>query len=190
VIELNTNKVRLSLPPQSDSIVDGEGLRTVIWFQGCPHNCLGCHNKDTQNFKGGKVVPIEEMISLLANLDFQDGLTFSGGEPFAQPEALAVLAREAKRLNLNVWSYTGYTYEELIVLSKQNAYILEALKNIDVLVDGRFKLEEKSLNVKFRGSKNQRIINVPKSLKQGRAVLVQKYRKEKEITVAYQEQFV
>jgi len=190
VTELSTKKIRLALPPQSDSIVDGEGLRTVIWFQGCPHSCPGCHNKATQSFDGGTKTLVSEMIKLLGNLTFQDGVTFSGGEPFAQPEGLAILAKEAKNLKLNVWTYSGYSFEELMKMAKTNPWISKALQNIDVLVDGRFRIEEKSLSCKFKGSKNQRIINVPKSLKQGKVVLVQKYRKEKETIISYQEQFV
>ena len=187
--ELNIKTVRLAGNFQSDSIVDGEGLRSVIWFQGCPHKCLGCHNPDSQDFNGGQIVEIEEVIKTIQNLTFQDGITFSGGEPFAQPEALALLAREAKRLEFNTWAYTGYTFEQLLILAQTRPAIIEALKNIDVLVDGKFDLQEKSLNLKFRGSKNQRIINAPKSLKQGKVALIQKYRKTKEFKV-YQEKYV
>ena len=187
--ELSIKTVRLAGNFQSDSIVDGDGLRSVIWFQGCPHKCLGCHNPDSQKFDGGKLVLIEEVIKSLQNLTFQDGITFSGGEPFAQPEALAIIAKEAKRLEFNTWAYTGYTFEQLLTLSENQPAVLEALKAIDILVDGKFDIGQKSLNLKFRGSKNQRIINVKNSLKQGRVVQIQKYRKTKEF-VSYQEKFV
>jgi anaerobic ribonucleoside-triphosphate reductase activating protein len=111
----------------------------------------------------------------LLTLKEQDGITLSGGDPFFQPEASAEIARFSKNHNLNVWAYTGYTFEELQEKSKQDESLKKLMQNIDVLVDGRFVLEQKSLNVQFRGSKNQRIIDMPKSLKEGKAVEIEKY---------------
>lgn len=160
---------------QKDSIVDGEGIRSVIWTQGCKHHCPGCHNPITHSFEDGFLVDVEDIKKEIKKLEAQDGITFSGGDPMEQPEACAEIAKYCHKLNLNVWCYTGYTYEELEEKIKTNPSILEFLKNIDVLVDGRFILKEKSYDVIFRGSKNQRLIDVPKSLKQKKIVLVEKY---------------
>ena len=173
-------KIRLASPLQSDSVVDGEGIRTVIWTQGCSHNCKGCHNPETHDFNGGVLMDIEEIKNEISNLEFQDGITLSGGDPFMQPEACLEIAKFAKSLGLNVWSYTGFTFDQLKILSKSKPVIMELLQNVDVLIDGKFILEEKSFNVKYRGSKNQRIIDVKESLLQGNAVLVKKY-EEKEV---------
>lgn len=155
----------------TDSIVDGEGLRAVIWTQGCSHNCKGCHNPETHDFCKGVVVPIEEVKEKIKELTLQDGITLSGGDPFFQAEAVTEIAKYAKELKLNVWAYTGFTFEELI----KNEKTRELLNYIDVLVDGKFILEQRSLSLKFRGSSNQRIINVPKSLKDGKVRQILKY---------------
>lgn len=182
-IELNTpemtNYVLLSAPTQRDSIVDGEGLRTVIWFQGCPHHCPGCHNPSSHDFEGGFKKEISEVITEIENLLIQDGITFSGGEPMAQPEALMLIAKSAKGKGLNIWCFTGYTFEQLLEMSRSNPIYLEALNHIDVLVDGKFELSQKSMNLKFKGSANQRTIDVKKTLKKGSVVLVPKYQKIK-----------
>ena len=159
-------KVRLAAELQSDSIVDGEGLRTVIWLQGCTHNCPGCHNPETHDLNGGFEVEIEEIYEKLDNLKFQKGITLSGGDPFMQPEAATEIAKYAKKIGLNIWCYTGFTYEAIV----KNAKLKDLLENIDVLIDGPFILSEKSLSCKFRGSKNQRIIDVKKSLEENRVV--------------------
>jgi anaerobic ribonucleoside-triphosphate reductase activating protein len=172
-------RIRLAEDLQFDSIVDGEGLRTVIWTQGCIHNCPGCHNPKTHSFKGGFLVKVSEIKNQIDNLKIQDGLTFSGGEPFCQVDACLEIATYCQKKGLNVWCYTGFTFEELMEMSKENSNILKFLENIDVLVDGRFILEEKSLNLKFRGSRNQRIIDVKKSLKRKKSVLIPKYIEEK-----------
>lgn len=168
-------EIRLAADLQSDSIVDGEGIRTVIWTQGCPHNCFGCHNACTHDFNGGGLIDIEYIKEEISNLKAQDGLTFSGGDPMCQPEACNEIAKFAKELDMNIWCYTGYTYEQLIVMSKSNKHIMEFLKNIDVLVDGKFVLELKSNDAIFRGSTNQRIIDVQKSLEEQRVCLIEKY---------------
>lgn len=168
-------KINLAADIQPDSIVDGEGIRTVIWTQGCPHNCNGCHNKSTHDFNDGALIDIEYIKEEIALLEGQNGITFSGGDPMCQPVACLEIAKYAKTLNLNIWCYTGYTFEQLMVLSKSKPSILEFLKYIDVLVDGKFILEEKSLDTIFRGSRNQRIIDVQKSLKENKVCLVKKY---------------
>lgn len=168
-------KIRLAAYLQSDSIVDGEGIRTVIWTQGCPHHCLGCHNPETWSFDDGEWIELEEIYDIIDSLEGQDGITFSGGDPFMQPKACSEIAKYARKKGLNIWSYTGYYFEELMELSKKNKDILDFLKELDVLVDGRFILSKKSYSCIFRGSTNQRIIDVKESLKQNKVVLVEKY---------------
>ena len=155
----------------TDSIVDGEGLRAVLWTQGCSHNCKGCHNPETHDFNKGVLVEVDEVKQLIKDLTLQDGITFSGGDPFFQPEPCIEIAKFAKEEGLNVWAYTGFLFEDLI----KNEKMREFLNYIDVLVDGKFELDNKSLNLKFRGSTNQRIINVPRSLKMGKVSQIKKY---------------
>ncbi len=166
-------KVRLAQSLQSDSIVDGEGIRTVIWTQGCAHNCPGCHNPQTHSFTSGVLVDVEKVKKQIKDLKLQDGITFSGGDPMFQVDACLEIARFCQSIGLNVWMYTGFTFEQLIAKHQEN--IIELLKYIDVLIDGRFILEQKSLNLPFRGSKNQRIIDVQKSLEYGKVITVEKY---------------
>ncbi len=172
-------KIRLATYLEPDSIVDGEGIRTVVWTQGCSHNCEGCHNPSTHDFKGGFEVDTDEIINDLNKIEFQRGITFSGGDPMFQAEACNAIAVAAKAKGLNVWCYTGFTFEELL----NNLKTLEFLKNIDVLVDGKFILKQRSLNLDFRGSKNQRIIDVPKSLKENKVILAKKYMQEKNVNI-------
>ena len=175
--------IRLATPKiQSDSIVDGEGIRSVIWTQGCSHNCKGCHNPSTHSFTDGYVLSIDEIKEQIDGLKGQQGITFSGGDPMMQPEACLELAKYSKSVGYNVWCYTGYSFEELLKLGKKKKAILEFLKYIDVLVDGRFILEEKSFDVVFRGSKNQRLIDVKKSLESNSVVLIDKYDNKKSNT--------
>ena len=164
-------KIRLAADLQTDSIVDGNGIRTVIWTQGCPHNCLGCHNPSTHSFSDGELVDVSDVLDRLDDLVFQDGITFSGGDPMCQPDACLEIAKYAKKLGLNIWCYTGYTFEQLLIMSKAKKSILEFLSNIDVLVDGKFMMEYKSLDCQYRGSTNQRLIDVKKSLESGNVVL-------------------
>lgn len=162
-------KVRLASDLQSDSIVDGDGIRTVIWFQGCKHHCRECQNPETWNFDGGMEVDIEDIKNEMKKLKYQTGVTLSGGDPFFQADAAAEIAKFAHSIGLNVWCYTGFTYEEIIDANDEK---MELLKNTDVLVDGRFEIDKKSLACKFRGSTNQRIIDVKKSLEEGRAITI------------------
>lgn len=161
-------KVRLAANIQPDSIVDGEGIRTVIWFQGCLHHCKECHNPETWKFDGGIEFDVEEIKAEIKNLKYQNGVTLSGGDPFFQPIAALEIAKYAHSLGLNVWCYTGFTFEELL---EEDIAKKEFLKNIDVLIDGRFEIAKKSLACKFRGSTNQRIIDVTKSLENNKVVL-------------------
>lgn len=161
---------------QQDSIVDGEGIRSVIWFQGCSHNCPGCHNPETHDFNAGEIVSLEEMKEQIDELEFQAGVTFSGGDPMMQVEALTELASYVHEKGMNVWVYTGFTFEELMTLAEKNDNYRKALEEIDVLVDGRFVLELRSFDAQFRGSSNQRILDVKKSLEKGQAVKIAKYK--------------
>lgn len=167
-------KIRLAADLQTDSIVDGPGIRTVIWTQGCPHQCPGCHNPMTHSFEDGCLVDVDLVKEEISSLSHQTGVTFSGGDPMCQPEACLALAKHCKQLNLDVWFYTGYTYEQIVQLAKQRTCILELLTYIDVLVDGKFILDEKSLNLEFKGSRNQRVIDVPRTLETGIVTLYER----------------
>ena len=169
-------KIRLAASLQPDSIVDGEGIRTVIWTQGCSHHCKGCHNPETWSFDSGYLVDVDSVIEEIDSLTGQDGITLSGGDPFYQVDACTLIAKHCKNKKLNVWCYTGFVYEDLIKDTK----MLELLKYIDVLVDGPFVLNKRSLDLYFKGSSNQRIIDVPNSLKENKIVLVSKYNSLKE----------
>lgn len=155
----------------NDSIVDGHGLRFTVFTQGCPHHCPGCHNPDTHDPQGGREASQEELLAAMEKNPLIEGLTLSGGEPFQQAEACAALAAAARQRGWNVWTYTGYRYETL--LAAGNPGWEELLRQTDVLVDGPFLQEEKSYELHFRGSRNQRLIDVPASLAQGKVVLWQ-----------------
>ncbi|MBQ8892270.1 MAG: anaerobic ribonucleoside-triphosphate reductase activating protein [Bacilli bacterium] len=170
--------IRLAADLQLDSIVDGPGLRAVLWTQGCSHHCKGCQNPQTWDFEGGGLVPIDMVKDALDELEYHTGLTLSGGDPMFQPEACLEIAKYARSKGLNIWVYTGFTFEELLKMSKQKPVYLEFLENIDVLVDGRFILEERDLSMLFRGSRNQRLIDVQKTLESGNIVLFNEIEKE------------
>lgn len=145
----------------NDSIVDGKGMRLTVFTQGCPHNCKGCHNPQTHDFNGGKIVDTDSIIKIAIENPLLDGITLSGGEPFMQPEACLDIAIKSKKHGLNIWTYTGFTFEE-IINSNDNKKI-ELLKNTDILVDGKFIEEQRSLDILFCGSRNQRIIDIKKT---------------------------
>lgn len=151
----------------NDSIVDGKGLRLAIYVQGCSHHCKGCHNPQTHDPNGGKTMDTEEIWKVVKKNPLLDGLTFSGGEPMEQPLPLVDLAQKAKNSGMSIWCYTGYTWEELIAAMDPRR---ELLSLVDVLVDGPFLLEQRTLSLPFRGSRNQRIIDVTKSLSSGEIV--------------------
>lgn len=167
------NKIRLASELDFDSIVDGPGLRIVVWTQGCPHHCEGCHNPQTHDYSGGKEFSVDAIIEQINNSKLQSGLTLSGGEPFMQPTPLIAIVKAAKAKGLNVWSYSGFTFEQLQSNPKQAAL----LEWIDVLVDGKFELDKKDYRLWYKGSSNQRIIDVQKSLAQNKIVLSE-YEKE------------
>lgn len=151
-------QIRLSGPIERDSIVNGDGLRAVLWTQGCPNHCFGCQNPETWDFNGGFLVDIEEVKDQLRAMKGQTGITFCGGEPFVQPEACKEIADFCrKELGWNVWSFSGFTYEEI---KDYGGAAWEFLKSLDALIDGRFILAERDLSLKFRGSRNQRILHL------------------------------
>ena len=147
----------------NDSIVDGPGLRLAIFAQGCPHHCPGCHNPESHDFAGGSDMDTEKIIARMDANPLLDGITLTGGEPFEQPEACRIPADAAHARGLNVWAYSGYTFEQLCAVPEKRR-LLEAC---DVLVDGPFLLAERSLDLRFRGSKNQRVLKVAELLAGG-----------------------
>lgn len=153
----------------SDSIVDGPGLRLTIFTQGCPHRCPGCHNPDTHDPAGGREVSLAELEAAMDKNPLLRGLTLSGGDPFLQAADCAGLAGAAHRRGLDVWTYTGYTYEDLLASGRADFDAL--LAETDVLVDGPFLLARKSYSALFRGSDNQRLIDLKKTRETGRVVL-------------------
>lgn len=167
----NPEYIRLAADLQVDSIVDGPGLRAVLWTQGCGHHCEGCQNPQTWDFDGGGLVPISMVKEAIDELVYQTGLTISGGDPMFQPNACYEIAKYAKEKGLNIWVYTGFTFEEIMNMAKTKPIYLKLLEVIDVLVDGRFVLKERDLSILFRGSRNQRLIDVPKTLKSDKIIL-------------------
>lgn len=154
-----------------ESIVDGPGLRMTVFTQGCRHNCPGCHNPQTHDFEGGRTVDTDSILEQFRRNPLLDGITLSGGEPFEQAEACGELARRVHAMKRNVMTYSGYTFEELLAGMEDWPGWKTLLNETDILVDGRFVLARKSMLLKFRGSDNQRIIDVKKSLKTGCVVL-------------------
>lgn len=156
----------------NDSIVDGHGIRFTIFTQGCPHKCKGCHNPQTHDFNGGKIIDTSVLLEKIRSNPLLDGVTFSGGEPFCQAEVLAKLGKDIHSLGLDVITYTGYTFEELYQNRCKNNWD-KLLEVTDYLIDGKFVLELKSWNTKFRGSSNQRYIDCQASLKSGMAIEIE-----------------
>lgn len=167
-------QIRLAGELTTDSIVDGEGIRTVVWTQGCIHNCPGCHNPETHAFNKGFLVDVEELCNQIKNIEFQDGITLSGGDPLCQIDACLEIAKFCQSIGLNVWCYTGYKMETLLKRSEKEPKLKELLEHIDVLVDSPFILELKSYDVPFRGSSNQRLIDSKKSIHNNDIILYKK----------------
>ena len=155
----------------TDSIVDGPGFRTAIFVQGCPYHCEGCHNPDSQPFEGGTVWTLDDVEKKFSNNPLLSGITLSGGEPAEQAAPCAELARRAHQKGLNVWTYTGSTLEKLTERAKDDPALRQLLDETDVLVDGPFILAQRSLELDFCGSKNQRLIDMNESRRQGKIVL-------------------
>ena len=153
-----------------ESIVDGPGIRYVVFTQGCPHKCEGCHNPQTHDYNGGKLVKTDLIAKDINSNPILKGITLSGGEPFEQAkQAVDLLSKINPKLT--VMAYTGYTYEYLVKNANEENGYLELLAKIDILIDGRFVLKLKDLNLDFRGSSNQRAIECKKSLKENKIIL-------------------
>lgn len=150
-----------------ESIVDGPGLRYVLFTQGCPHRCPGCHNPETHDFSAGREVSLAWVLTDVRKNPITRGVTFSGGEPFCQSAALLALAKELRACGYNLTAFSGYTYEQILAEPEKRTL----LEELDILVDGPFREAEKSMTLRFRGSRNQRIIDVPASLARGAVVL-------------------
>lgn len=155
----------------NDSIVDGPGFRFTIFTQGCPHHCKGCHNPHTHAFDGGEVVTTESILEKIFKNPLLDGVTFSGGDPFCQAKPLVEIAKAVKEKGLDVITYTGYTFEEILEKADDKNMWRQLLELTDFLIDGKFEIEKRSLALHFRGSSNQRIIDVKKTLATGKIVI-------------------
>lgn len=155
-----------------ESVVDGPGIRTVIFAQGCPHRCPGCHNPETHDPHGGKEYTIAQVVSSIMPNRLVRGITFSGGEPFQQAEGFAHLGKILKEKGLDIVTYTGYTFEEILAKSQVNHDVLKLLQVSDLLVEGPYVEALRDLSLAYRGSRNQRIVNVQSSLQVGRVIQI------------------
>lgn len=148
-----------------DSIVDGPGLRYVVFTQGCPHNCYGCHNPETHDFFGGYEISVEDILTDLMGNPLLQGITISGGEPFVQWKPLVNLAYDARLMGLTVWLWTGYIFEDL------KSDWMPLVEQLDVIVDGPYMEDKRTLSLPWIGSSNQRVIDVQKTLCSQKVVL-------------------
>jgi anaerobic ribonucleoside-triphosphate reductase activating protein len=151
-----------------ESLVNGPGIRRVFFSQGCRHNCEGCFNPDTHDFSGGEERDMDELIDDVLKNPMIKGVTFSGGDPLERAEEFAYMAKKFKEKNLNIWSYTGYTFEYIINNLDKISGWRDLINNIDVLVDGKFEKDMMEDGLRFRGSINQRIIDVKKTLQENK----------------------
>lgn len=158
-----------------ESIVDGPGIRFVVFSQGCPHHCQGCHNKATHDFAGGYDCSIDKILEAIDVNPLLDGVTFSGGEPACQPKGFLALAKALKRRNLNIMMYSGYTFEELKNMAERDDALEALLEYVDILVDGRYESAFRDLTLSFRGSKNQRVIDMREAWKTGEPALAENF---------------
>lgn len=147
-----------------ESIVDGPGLRYAVFTQGCTHNCKGCHNPQTHDLNGGYEVDIKQILKEIDDNPLLDGLTLTGGEPLLQAKKLLPLVKQVKKRGLSVVIYSGYTFEEIM----QDDEMKELVLLCDILIDGRYEQDKRSLKLAHRGSANQRIINIPKTKQAGK----------------------
>ena len=158
VADVPDGYIRVSAPLERDNIVNGDGLRAVLWTQSCPIHCMGCQNPETWDYEGGTLVKIDDIKKELTKFKGQDGLTFCGGEPFVQAKACKEIADYVrKELGWNVWSFTGFTRE---IIKEYGGEPWEFLKSLDALIDGPFVLAERDLSLRYRGSKNQRLLHL------------------------------
>ncbi|WP_297439459.1 anaerobic ribonucleoside-triphosphate reductase activating protein [uncultured Clostridium sp.] len=152
-----------------ESLVNGPGIRRVFFAQGCRHNCAGCFNPETHDFNGGELKDMNSLIEDVRENPLLDGITFSGGDPMEQAEIFMIMAKEFKSMGLNTWCYTGYRLEDIL----RDEVKLEFLKYIDVLVDGKFEEDLKADNLKYKGSFNQRIIDIKKTFENDCVTLIE-----------------
>jgi anaerobic ribonucleoside-triphosphate reductase activating protein len=179
----NSMKVRIA-GLIHESVTDGPGIRSVLFFQGCPHRCLECHNPQTWSFDGGQEFDIQEVVQRFRITPLLSGVTFSGGEPFGQAAAAAEIAREIKTQQVNLWVYTGYTWEELLEKRKQPGFV-DLINLADVIVDGPFIKALKTSCLPYRGSANQRIILVKESLSRNQVVLWEEVNTQRIVDYTY-----
>lgn len=156
-----------------ESIVDGPGIRLTVFTQGCPHRCLGCHNPDTHDPQGGYDCSLQKILDAFDADPLLRGITLSGGEPFEQAAALLPLAQAVHRRGKDVVVFSGYTFEELLERGQKHLEIIQLLSLCCLLVDGRFDQAQRDLSLRFRGSRNQRLVAPQQSLKSGKPVLSQ-----------------
>lgn len=156
-----------------ESIVDGPGIRFTVFCQGCPHDCPGCHNPETHDFDGGSDCSTERLLAEIDKDPLLAGVTFSGGEPLCQPEAFADMAQQVKDRGLSVAVYSGYTYEQISEMSAENDAVRRLMELTDILIDGPFIEKERDLTLQFRGSRNQRVIDMNKTRAVGVPVIWQ-----------------
>ena len=154
-----------------ESLVNGPGMRRVFFSQGCKHNCKGCFNPDTHSFDGGEEKDMDELIKDVLSNPMIKGVTFSGGDPFERPGEFAYMGEVFKKHGLNIWSYTGYTYEFIVSHFNEKPEWRRLINTLDVLVDGEFQQDKKEEGLLFKGSSNQRIIDVKESLKRNQVVI-------------------
>ena len=143
----------------------------VVFTQGCPHRCPGCHSPQTHDFEGGKDLPVETILAMLDKNPLLKGLTFSGGEPLARAPELLPLAEGARARGKDIVCFTGYTFEQLLEKMTDDRTLAELLGMVDLLVDGRYDQSQRDLTLPFRGSRNQRLLDLPASLASGETVL-------------------
>ena len=163
-MEQETPRLRIA-GIEPESFVDGPGIRMTVFTQGCHHNCPGCQNPQTHDFNGGHFIDIDEILAMIDENPLLDGVTFSGGDPMDQAAALVPLAREIKDRGLNLVIFTGYTFEYLQQHWEETPAFLDLLAYADILIDGPFIMAKRSLDIKFRGSSNQRIIDVKATIR-------------------------
>lgn len=148
----------------NESLVNGPGIRRVLFSQGCSHNCEGCFSPHTHSYTDGVLIDMDEIIEDIRNNPMLRGVTFSGGDPWEQADKFAYIARTVKSFGLNVWCYTGYTFEYILEnLNKRKGWH-DLLNSIDVLIDGKYEVSRANARIRYRGSSNQRIIDVRESL--------------------------
>lgn len=155
---------------ENDSIVDGPGMRFTLFVQGCPHNCDGCHNPQTHDFNGGEIKDTDEIVAKIRKNPLLDGVTFSGGEPFCQCLALYEIGKKVKEMGLSIITYTGYTIEYLLENGNDDNNYLKLLSVTDFLIDGEYEKDKKSYLLNFKGSSNQRAIDVKRTMAEKKVI--------------------